>query len=146
MTDLESVRTLVYDTLAARFDARVVNPSGTERFMVTRGSTGLVVTVFQRGDGHPIVVSIDSAVLSGVPASAELFEYVALNADSYYMGHLNVTRSDDSTCDVWFTHKFLGEHFDAESFTAACRMVLGTADELDDELRTRFGGDRWIDD
>ena len=44
---------------------------------------------------------------------------------------------------VWIAHNLLGDHLDSDELIASVGMMAVVADHLDDELKARFGGQRW---
>ncbi|MFZ4434689.1 MAG: T3SS (YopN, CesT) and YbjN peptide-binding chaperone 1 [Microthrixaceae bacterium] len=151
MTDFEAVWELVHDTLAERFDAHVTDDNfrfDRTKFAVPTGSSTLFVKVAQRRRSQPVIVKIWSWLLTSAKPSPELFEYLAFSGERFDVGHLHATPGGPepgARVNVTFTHNFLGEHLDAESFTAVLRLMMDAADELDDELQDLFGGFRWTD-
>jgi hypothetical protein len=94
------------------------------------------------------VVSLSVPLLFHVPATPELFRHVAFHADDWYFGHLSVTQPDegDDRVKLWLTHSLLGDYLDVEELKSALAALANTADGLDDELKQRFGGDRYHED
>jgi hypothetical protein len=46
---------------------------------------------------------------------------------------------------VWLAHNLLGDRLDREELIASVGMLAVVADHLDDELKDRYGGQRWTD-
>jgi hypothetical protein len=44
-----------------------------------------------------------------------------------------------------FRYALLADYLDEDELSTAMWSVIGTADELDDELQKQFGGKRWVD-
>jgi hypothetical protein len=114
-------------------------------------STSAFISVRQFGnyeDGQPrTLVRVSAPVLSDVRPSAELYEWVAREGGSYFFGHVNVMddASEPGRLFLHMTHTLLGDYLDEDELAAALYGVLGAADELDDQLQQRFGGQRWIE-
>jgi hypothetical protein len=85
------------------------------------------------------VVEVRAYTNIGVPPSPELYEYLALNANAYVFGHLGAFE-DEGGMVVIFSHRLLGDYLDPEELKVAVAAVASTADEIDDEIRDRFGG------
>ena len=97
-------------------------------------------------DGDPTsLVQISCPILWEVDPSPALFEWVAKS--SYYFGHVSV--HDDTTSPgklfLMMSHTLLGDYLDEEELSSALYAILGTADNLDDELKGKFGGKRLAD-
>lgn len=114
-------------------------------------STQVRITVFDWGtneEGEPqTVIRVASPILWRVEPSLELFEWVAREGADYLFGHVVVMDDEDEpgTLFLLMTHTLLGDYVDEGELSAALWGVLGTADELDDQLQDRFGGQRWDD-
>ena len=112
-------------------------------------STRVNVSVTEWGknkDGDPSsLVQISCPILWEVDPSPALFEWIAKS--SYYFGHL--TAHDDSSAPgklfLMMSHTLLGDYLDEEELSSAMYAMLGTADNLDDELKGKFGGKRLAD-
>ena len=112
-------------------------------------STRVNVAVTEWGknkDGDPSsLVQLSCPILWEVDPSPALFEWVAKS--SYYFGH--VTVHDDSSAPgklfLMMAHTLLGDYLDEEELSSAMYAMLGTADNLDDELKGKFGGKRLAD-
>ena len=74
-----------------------------------------------------------------------MFEYVALHADDYIFGHLNAVRGDDGLL-ICLSHALLGDYLDEDELVRAVGAMLATADRMDDELKTQFGGNKLYED
>jgi hypothetical protein len=114
------------------------------RFTFHDGSTQVFVTCSMWAQDKT-VASIMAPILLGVPATPELFEYIATNASRYLFGHLSALRDDDGTIGVLLTHELLGDFLDPDELKIAVGSVALTANDLDDEMKARFGGKRFHD-
>ena len=108
------------------------------------GSTQVQVESLPFGDEESVVF-ISIPFLYYLEPSPELFRYVALHADDWYFGHLSLTEREGKFT-LWLTHSLLGDYLDVEELKTAVAAMSRTADELDDELKQRFGGDRYHED
>ena len=90
------------------------------------------------------VVAIDAPVVFGAAPGPELYEWVATHANDYVVGHLGCGLREEGAL-VLVSHRLLGRFFDPEELLAVVAAVAGTADRLDDELKARFGGERFVD-
>lgn len=112
-------------------------------------STRVNVSVTEWGknkDGDPSsLVQLSCPILWEVDPSPALFEWIAKS--SYYFGH--VTAHDDASSPgklfLMMSHTLLGDYLDEEELSSAMYAMLGTADNLDDELKGKFGGKRLAD-
>lgn len=107
------------------------------------GSTVAFVRVSPWFDDHTVVF-IFSHLANNVPPSPELFEFVARRSNSFVMGHLGCTELDNGTVRVHMGHTLLGDYLDPQELIDALDGILGSADELDDEIVSRFGGETFL--
>lgn len=112
-------------------------------FSFEDGSTRVFVRVLDHDTFT--VVSVFAPVLRKVPASPDLYKYVAESSDQFTFGHHALATNDDGTCNLAFVNRLYGEYLDAEELKHSVYAVAWTADNLDDELKGRFGGLRYID-
>ena len=93
------------------------------------------------------LVQLSSPILWEVDPSPALFEWVAKEGGKFYFGH--VTVYDDSSAPgklfLMMSHTLLGDYLDEEELHWALYTMLQTADQLDDELKGKFGGKRLAD-
>jgi hypothetical protein len=119
-----------------------VTPDGDYTFQLESARVFVKCWIWE-GPGAGIV-SITAPLLMGCKASPELFEHVALHADDWLFGHLSARRSaTDGEVDLFFNHVLLGDYLDPEELKRAAGAVIGTANDLDDQLQAKFGGKRF---
>lgn len=94
--------------------------------------------------GPAEVVTITSPLLRGVPLSNELIEWAATEGGRFLFGHVMLEHAN-GVADLNFQHRLLATRLDVEELDAAVVAVVATADQLDDQLQARFGGERFID-
>lgn len=126
----------------------IVGPVGLDRdgdFTVDHESVHVWVMVRDWEEGESTTVEIRSIFLWGVAGTPELFEYIATEANTYRFGALGLFKRDDGTYNVSMSHTLLGDTLDPEELKHALLAVTFTVNGLDDELKERFGGDRWED-
>ena len=117
------------------------------RVSFQHGSARIFVNVYPwASDGS--LVTVGTLVVSGIPKSPELNEWVAYNAGSYVFGSFNLAenRQDPAKADLIFDHSLLGDYIDLEEFRTAVGGVAHIADDLDNELSERFGGEVYLED
>ncbi|MFT4186982.1 MAG: YbjN domain-containing protein [Aeromicrobium sp.] len=107
------------------------------------GSARLFVRVNQPREDGPTFIHLTAPLLYGVNDSPALHEYIAFHADDYVFGHASLYREDDGSVNVVMTHRLLGDYLDRDELGYAVSWMLSTADDLDDELQTQFGGKRF---
>jgi T3SS (YopN, CesT) and YbjN peptide-binding chaperone 1 len=120
-----------------------VEVDGDGDYSVRRGSTRAFFSVHQSDADAPVFVKIHAYMLMGVPRSQELYKYIAFHSDDYIFGHLALREASDGTLTVLLEHILLGDYLDEAEIGYTSTAVLGTADDLDDTLQKRFGGERF---
>jgi hypothetical protein len=117
----------------------------------TDSSTQVHIRILDWGkskDGEPrSLVRVSSPILRGVTPTPALYEYLAREAPRLYFGSIAVWDDEEEKGKLALTlgHTLLGDYLDEEELKAALFGVLGSADDLDDQLQKRFGGKRWVD-
>lgn len=106
-------------------------------------STRVFIGVRPFGSDGSVIV-IDAPLVFGATAGPELYEWVALHANDYVLGHLGCELRDDGAL-VLFSHRLLGDFMDPQELMQAVAAVAGTANRLDEEVMVLFGGERFAD-
>jgi hypothetical protein len=115
-------------------------------FQVPYESTAVNIAIVDQESR--VLVKLWAMVLRDVQASPALYEWVATEGSTYHFGHAvwNFKNDDPGFGMLSFDHTLLGDYLDADELKQAVVALATTADELDDQLRPRFGGKRWVDD
>lgn len=93
-----------------------------------------------------VLVHLWAWILNDVQESPEVFQWVATSGGDYWMGAVQFVRGGTPAQGLLvFKYTLLGDFLDNEELANAVRAVANTADELDDELQKKFGGERFID-
>lgn len=87
-------------------------------------------------------VMVAAPVLSRVPLSDDLARAVAAIADPE--PQVRFAYAEDRA-ELWLEATMPGDDLDADELDDAVRLVGDTADRVDDDLRARFGGERYRD-
>jgi hypothetical protein len=138
--DLVATRGKVQQFLTQNFNDVNIDKDGD--FSLRHGSARIFVRSRTRDEADFTWISLDIPLLIGVKETPEVFEHVALHSDDYMFGHLNAVRTDDGLM-IMLSHALLGDYLDEKELLTAVGGMLGTADDLDDELQTQFGGHRF---
>lgn len=109
-------------------------------FSLQRGSTRVFVRVLAHPNGEVTIVRIFAPVVVGLAPTPEFYEWYAENASNWVFGHLALSRSGDGTMIVNMVHTLLGDYMDRDELIYAALGILGSADDLDDEVQKKFGG------
>ncbi|MDR1790993.1 MAG: YbjN domain-containing protein [Propionibacteriaceae bacterium] len=141
MGNIEAVKAKVQQYLFAVADTVGIDKDGD--FTIRNGSSRAFIWVNSKGEDDPTHVFIQVPLLYGVNESPALHEYIAYHADDYIFGHLSLRKRDDGIVCVDLTHRLLGDYLDEAELAWAVGGMLSSADELDDEMQSRFGGQRF---
>ena len=117
-------------------------------FVLRRGSAIAFVRVeplVDSDEDQGTLIQVFSILLTGVPATPELFKHVALRSSDFRFGHLSCREDDDGTVRIMIKHRLLGDYLDPEELKWAVFAPLGSADALDDELQGLFGGKKFTE-
>jgi hypothetical protein len=90
-------------------------------------------------------VHITSPILREVPESDELYKWVAIIGTGYRIGCVEAFPEENQTVFLRYKYVLLADLLDEDELSTAMWCVLHTANRLDDELKEKFGGKRWID-
>lgn len=107
---------------------------------VLHGSAFAQVGVFPWGDEDAIITT-RSYVVTGAELSAELMHYLLNENEGMHFGAFGV----DLDGDILFEHSIVGSTCDKKELEASVAAVLKTADEYDDRIVARWGGQRALD-
>lgn len=141
--DVAAARGKVQQYLTNNFGDVNIDKDGD--FSLPHGSTRIFVRTQTADDAEFTWITLDVPMLRDVKETPQVFEYVALHADQYVFGHLNAARTDDGLM-IFLSHTLLGDYLDEQELLHAVGAMLGTADKLDDDLKTQFGGTRFRED
>lgn len=133
---LDATRERLQEMLTEIFERIEVDKYGSYTFPAESARVFVKVHLF---GGDRTVVNIFAHTNIDVPASEELFRYIALNSNTWMFGHLGASERDGRVL-VTLSHRLLGEHLQLEELKAAAYSVAFTADQIDDEVKERFGG------
>lgn len=136
------VKEKVQRSLVREFGTISVDADGD--YWVTAGSARVYVSVKEWNERT--VVEVFAQTNFGLTPSPELYEWVAKHSNSYRFGHVSLVELDDGTARIDFCHRLLGDFLDPDELTVAVGAVGFTADEIDDEIKDRFGGRRFHDE
>jgi hypothetical protein len=138
--DLAATRSKVQQYLTNNFGD--VNIDKDSNFSLRHGSARIFVRTQARDDADFTWIKLDIPLLLEVKETPQVFEHIALHSDDYMFGHLNAMRGDDGLM-IMLSHTLLGDYLDEQELLRAVGAMLGTAENLDDELKTQFGGKRF---
>lgn len=139
----DKVQRILVDDM--ELDVRLIS----EGYQVRFESTAVNIRVFEQGEGDSarVLIKMWAPVVRNVGESPELFRWIATEGTSYLFGNAcwNPDPNRPGFGMVSFDYALLGDYLDGPELRGALAAVAVTADELDDELQQKFGGQRFID-
>jgi len=108
-----------------------------DRITFRHGSARVFVSVAEFGPDKT-VVRITAPTNSEVTPTPDFYHYVATE-NKYVFGSMVAVESQGKA-GVLFKHSLLGDTLDPDELLLAVGLVAGTADEIDNEIKSRFGG------
>ena len=112
-------------------------------FSLRQGSARVFVRVAPLGEERTFVAVWAETNLE-VPPSPELYKFIA-TGNRYSFGCLRC-READGKVSVIFGHSLLGDFLDPDELKMTVVVVAHTADAIDDEIVTKFGGRKFHED
>ena len=109
-------------------------------FGVIVGSAYTQVGVYPWGKNEATITT-RSYVVTNINIVEDLMDYLLHENDRMRFGAFGL----DSDNDIFFEHTILGSTSDKEEIKSSILAVVYTADEYDDIIRQRWGGERAID-
>lgn len=103
-------------------------------FYLKYGSTLVEISIHPFEEDNAVIEMLAYCVQGVKPTSGLMRELLSLNAE-VPLGAFSIT--DD---DVYFSHSFLGRNLQAEQFIASLNSVAAIADEYDELIISRYGG------
>jgi len=107
---------------------------------VMHGSAFAQVGVFPWGE-HDAIITTRSYVVTGVRLKPELMEFLLQENAGMRFGAFAL----DDEGDIIFEHSIVGSHCDQRQLESSVIAVARTADEYDDQIVSRWGGERALD-
>ena len=136
MASVEEVHKRITEVLD---EANVSYGNKGERIYIRQGSAVVFIKVESWLNDHA-VVELLCHVLKGLERSPELLEKLDELNRGLFFG-----KAYTHDHGVWLAHNLLGDHLDPEELLAALGLLARVADRIDDELKGRFGGQRFSD-
>lgn len=133
-SNLLEVRDKVQRILSTRLGSIEVDSDGD--FTIRHESARLFIRCWEQRDD--VIIRLTCPFVFEAQPSPELFRHVATEG-AYLFGNVTASEGEDGVTLVMH-HSLLGNYLDEEELMGAVVRVLGTANEIDDELAAKFGG------
>ena len=100
---------------------------------------------FDGKNGTTSFVEISAPILRQVPESEELYKWISVAGTSFRIGCVEAFPEENGTVFLRYKYALLADYLDEAELKNALFAVLLTANELDEDLQTKFGGKRYVD-
>ena len=104
------------------------------------GSAFIQVSVYPWGEAETTITT-RAYVVYGAEITLELAKYLLRKNEEMRFGAFGI----DAEGDIEFEHTIVGSTVQAEELKASVYTVMKVADEYDDEIVTKWGGQRAVD-
>ena len=91
------------------------------------------------------IVSIWAMVLLEVKGSNDFFKWIALEGQGFDYGSFRAIELEDGRYNLIFRNTLAGDNLDAGELKESLLCVATTADNFDEELKNKFGGNKVAD-
>lgn len=109
-------------------------------FSVAVGSAMTQIGVSAWGDDDA-TITVRSYVVTGAEMNAELMKFLLRENDRMRFGAYGLDEDED----IFFEHTIVGSTCDKEELKASVVAVVMTADDADDKIIAKWGGQRAVD-
>ncbi|HNP56464.1 MAG TPA: hypothetical protein PK331_04715 [Gordonia sp. (in: high G+C Gram-positive bacteria)] len=141
MANVDAVKNKIQQILVGNLNNVTLTKQG--GFSVRNGSARVFVDVSEWRETHTLV-KIEIPVLFDVRRSPELYERIAFLAGQYVFGTIYLRAVEDPTMVmVALEHNLLGDYLDEAELVETVLLLANVADDVDDELKAEFGGERF---
>ena len=128
------LRGLVEDKLAEMLEGYAVDPRGSYVFNFESAHVFVVPAWLP---DERTVLRVFAITNLDVPVTGQLSGYLLEKNLNFVLGSFAL---DAEKGAVWFNHNLLGQYLEPDELEATVAAVAQTANELDDEIKDRFGG------
>ena len=128
------LRGLVEDKLTEMLEGYAVDPRGSYVFNFESAHVFVVPAWLP---DERTVLRVFAITNLDVPVTGQLSGYLLEKNLNFVLGSFAL---DAEKGAVWFNHNLLGQYLDPDELEATVAAVAQTANELDDEIKDRFGG------
>lgn len=136
--NVDAARAWVLNTLGVPYAQATLNDFGS---VIVHLPETLVVCKFRETSGGDVVVVVDSPVLLEVPATAELYELLAISDVSFPFGSFSVGAGDsDATLTIGFSAKMFVDDLPPEHLLRAVVAISSEAVHQTRYLQPVVGG------
>jgi len=139
---IDQVKAKVQRILTETFGSVSVDQDGD--FFTRFDSAVVYIRPFEKSD-EVTLVRTWSIMLRDVPLTPEVYRWVATEGQAFFFGRAQLFEEEGGKGSIHFSHNLLGDFLDPEELQWAVIALGNSANELDDQLQSRFGGRKFLD-
>ncbi len=133
------IRELIEGKLAEMVDRYYTDEHGNYVVGIASARVFVVPTWIESG---ATIIRVFAITNLDVPVTAELTSYLLQKNLEFVFGGFALDGKEGA---VWFNHNLLGDFAHPEQLEATLGAVASTADQFDDEIKSRFGGRLYVE-
>ena len=137
--EVTKLRELIESTLVGMEAPYFVDKQGNYILGLDSARVFIVPTWIEDG---PTVIRVFAITNMDVPVTAELTSFLLAKNLEFVVGAFAL---DADAGAIWFNHNLLGEFAHKEELESSLAAVAETANTLDDEIKSRFGGRLYVE-
>ena len=140
MPTVEDVHSKVQRILQANLDRIEIDK---DNDFVVRYESAIVYVSIKQGFGEDgVIARVYCPLVVGVPISFDLCRWVATDGQFYKLGRawINLDENEE-TGWLYFGHSMIADDLDESELMGAVYAITYTSNDLDNELRDKFGGE-----
>ena len=138
MPTVDDVKAKVQRILQANLNRVEIDRDGD--FMVRHESAVVFVRVLEGFGEDGVIVRVNCPLVVDVPVTPELTLWVATEGQDYIIGSTQLVIREDGTGWLFFAQNIIADDLDESELMGTIFGVTFTSNDLDNELRDRFGG------
>jgi hypothetical protein len=143
MTPLETLRNRVHVILARHFGSIEITQD--DEFVLKNESAYVFISVDYGFGSTGMIVKINCPILNRVPLSIDVYRWVSVEGRNFPLGGIAlIPHANGSHGELWFGHSFSADELDEKELLGSVYPILVTANDLDDQLLMRFGGQLFV--
>ena len=137
MAGVDAVRNKVQRMLANKFGSVEIDDKG--RFVFKHQSSVTFIDVKEWAENT--IVLLTCPMLTDVEITPELTRWIAVDGQDFIFGNTRLSPDENGrTGWIFFEHELLGDDLDEPELLHAVVVLAVGANNLDNELRDKFGG------
>ena len=138
MPTVDDVKAKVQRILQANLNRVEIDRDGD--FMVRHESAVVFVRVLKGFGEDGVIVRVNCPLVVDVPVTPDLAMWIATEGQDYIIGSTQLVIREDGTGWLFFAQNIIADDLDESELMGTIFGVTFTSNDLDNNLRDRFGG------